>query len=119
MGFRRALIQQGSLSEPYSPEAFREAVKKAVADLGPLRTYGQYHRPPNIRWDDQTYQGDAYPTYTWACYAAEVAVDVDTCEVKVVDFAAVQDGLMGRVADAAGIQFRSANCRPSTASRRP
>jgi len=95
VGFRLALLQHGYLQEPYTPETFRAAVRKAVAELGPLRTYGQYHRPPNIQWDDQTYQGDAYPTYTWACYAAEVAVDVDTYEVKVTDFAAVQE--VGRV----------------------
>lgn len=94
-GFRMALIQQGHLREPYTPAEFRAAVQRAVQALGPLRTYGQYHRPPHIRWDDHTYQGDAYPTYTWGCYAAEVAVDLDTYEVRVQDFAAVQE--VGRV----------------------
>jgi len=95
IGFKQALVQQGFLAEPYTPESFQTAVAKAVAALGTLRCYGQYHRPPNIQWDDVNYRGDAYPTYSWACYAAEVAVDLDTCEVKVADFAAVQE--VGRV----------------------
>ena len=95
LGFKQSLIQQGFLQEPYTPEAFRSAVQAAVAKLGKLRCYGQYHRPPNISWDDKTYRGDAYPTYSWGAYAAEVAVDLDTFEIKVEDFVAVQE--VGRV----------------------
>ena len=95
IGFKQALVQQGFLAEPYTPETFQAAVAKAVAALGSLRCYGQYHRPPGLQWNDVTYQGDAYPTYSWACYAAEVAVDLDTYEVKVADFVAVQE--VGRV----------------------
>jgi CO/xanthine dehydrogenase Mo-binding subunit len=95
IGFKQSLVQQGFLAEPYTPESFRAAVRQAVASLGSLRCYGQYHRPPNIAWDDATYRGDAYPTYAWACYAAEVAVDLDTFEVKVADFVAAQE--VGRV----------------------
>jgi CO/xanthine dehydrogenase Mo-binding subunit len=46
-------------------------------------------------WDDKTYRGDAYPTFAWACYAAEVSVDTVTWEVKVEDFVARQE--VGRV----------------------
>ncbi len=95
IGLKLSLVQQGFLKEPYTAETFREAVRKAVARLGSLKCYGQYHRPPNIAWDDVTYQGDAYPTYSWGCYAAEVVVDLDTYEVKVEDFVAVQE--VGRV----------------------
>jgi CO/xanthine dehydrogenase Mo-binding subunit len=95
IGFKQSLVQQGFLREPYTADGFQEAVRKAVAALGSVKCYGQYHRPPNIAWNDVTYQGDAYPTYSWACYAAEVAVDLDTFEVKVEDFVAVQE--VGRV----------------------
>ena len=95
IGFKQSLVQQGFLQEPYTAETFQAAVKKAVAHLGRLRCYGQYHRPPNISWDDKTYRGDAYPTYSWGAYAAEVAVDLDTYEVRVEDFVAVQE--VGRV----------------------
>ncbi len=95
IGFKQSLVQQGFLQEPYTPESFQVAVAKAVATLGSVKCYGQYHRPPNIVWNDSTYQGDAYPTFSWACYAAEVAVDLDTYEVKVEDFVTVQE--VGRV----------------------
>jgi CO/xanthine dehydrogenase Mo-binding subunit len=95
IGFKQSLVQQGFLQEPYTPESFQVAVAKAVATLGSVKCYGQYHRPPNIVWNDSTYQGDAYPTYSWACYAAEVTVDLDTYEVKVENFVTVQE--VGRV----------------------
>jgi len=94
-GFKQALIQQGFLSEPYTAESFREAVARAHAEVGALRCYGQYHQGPERTWDDVAYRGDAYPTYSWACYAAEVAVDLDIYEVKVEDFVACQE--VGRV----------------------
>jgi CO/xanthine dehydrogenase Mo-binding subunit len=42
----------------------------------------EYEPPPGIRWDDQTYRGDAYATYSWACDVAEVTLDPVTYEVK-------------------------------------
>jgi CO/xanthine dehydrogenase Mo-binding subunit len=93
--FKQALIQQGFLQEPYTPEGFREAVRRSHARFGAMKCYSQYHKPPHIEWDDQTYRGDAYPTYSWACYAAEVAVDTVTYEVKVANFVANQE--VGRV----------------------
>jgi CO/xanthine dehydrogenase Mo-binding subunit len=48
-----------------------------------------------IFWDDQKYMGDAYPTYTWAIYVAEVAVDMTTYTPSVTEFHALQE--VGRV----------------------
>jgi len=92
---KQGLIQQGFLKAAYTPEEFREAMREAVALHGSFKAYSQYHKPPHIQWDDATYVGDAYPTFSWACYAADVAVDLVTCEVKVEDFVAVQE--VGRV----------------------
>ena len=93
--FKQALIQQDFLREPYSLEAFGEAVRRSHARFGTVKCYTQYHPLPNIHWDEQTHRGDAYPTYAWACQAAEVAVDTVTWEVKVEDFVAIQE--VGRV----------------------
>lgn len=93
--FKQALIQGGFLKEDYTPEGFRLAVQRGHARHGAMRCYAQYHKPPHILWDDKTYQGDAYPTYSWACYVAQVAVDTVTYEVKVEDFVARQE--VGRV----------------------
>lgn len=93
--FRLGLLQEGLLKEPFTPEVFQAAVKAMHARHGNYRTYAQYHTPPQLHWDDTRYHGDAYPTYSWACYAAQVAVDTVTWETTVEDFVAVQD--VGRV----------------------
>jgi CO/xanthine dehydrogenase Mo-binding subunit len=67
----------------------------AASQSSELRADATYTAPPDIYWDDQTYQGDAYATYAWAVYVADVAVDTDTYEIRVEDFVAVQD--VGRV----------------------
>jgi CO/xanthine dehydrogenase Mo-binding subunit len=51
----------------------------------------QYRPPPGIRWDDEKYEGDAYGTYAWAVYVADVRVDMVTFETRVEDFVAVQE----------------------------
>ncbi len=51
----------------------------------------EYVPPVQTQWDDDTYRGDAYPCYAWGCDIAEVEVDLDTYEVKVLGFWAAQD----------------------------
>ena len=51
----------------------------------------QYEPPGNNQWNDDTYQGDAYPCYSWGCDIAELEVDVDTFETKIIGFWAAQD----------------------------
>lgn len=51
----------------------------------------QYEPPPGIEWDDETYKGDAYATYSWACDVAEVALDPDTWEVKTTKMTVVHE----------------------------
>ena len=55
----------------------------------------EYERPPGVAWDDATYRGDAYGTFAWGAYVAEVEVDLRTCATRVLDFVAVQDA--GRI----------------------
>jgi CO/xanthine dehydrogenase Mo-binding subunit len=50
-----------------------------------------YEPPPGVGWDDITYRGDAYGTYAWGAYVAEVEVDLRTFETRVTDFVAVQE----------------------------
>jgi CO/xanthine dehydrogenase Mo-binding subunit len=95
LALRRTLAGQGYLREPCDPEGFRDAVRRAHAATGGLTCYAQYQQPPGLVWDDARYRGDAYPTFAWACYAAEVSVDTVTWEVKVDDFVARQE--VGRV----------------------
>ena len=57
----------------------------------PVVALVQYEPPGNNQWNDDTYQGDAYPCYSWGCDIAELEVDVDTFETKIIGFWAAQD----------------------------
>ena len=70
---------------------FREACARYIRKHGPLRSFSQYQAPPNIFWNDDTYQGDAYGAYAWAVYVAEVSVDMTTYETRIEDFVALQE----------------------------
>jgi CO/xanthine dehydrogenase Mo-binding subunit len=58
---------------------------------GPTVVTKQYEPPHCIKWDDDTYSGDAYATFAWACDVAEVEMDPDTYEIRPIHFTAVQD----------------------------
>jgi CO/xanthine dehydrogenase Mo-binding subunit len=91
LGIRRLLHGAALLPETFTSEEFRHACAAYVDRHGSLRSSVQYQAPPGVRWDDQKYEGDAYGSYAWAVYVAEVTVDMTTCEVRVDDFVAVQE----------------------------
>src|SRR5262249_52943088 len=66
-------------------------VREYIAERGELRAYARYASPPGIRWNDETYSGDAYPAYSWGAEVAEVEVDMDTYEVTVLKITTAQD----------------------------
>jgi CO/xanthine dehydrogenase Mo-binding subunit len=78
-----------------SVEDFSAACREYIAQFGPLRASSQYRADGGARWDDERYEGDAYGTYAWAVYVAEVTVDTATFEVRLDDFVALQE--VGRV----------------------
>jgi CO/xanthine dehydrogenase Mo-binding subunit len=43
----------------------------------------RYQQPAYIKWDETTFQGDAYPAYSWGINIVEVEVDPHTYEVHV------------------------------------
>ncbi len=65
---------------------FAEAADRLLAREGEITSLLQYSPPEYIKWDDARYKGDAYPCFGWACFIAEVSVDLDTFEVTVTDF---------------------------------
>ncbi len=95
LGLKQTLIGSGLLKEAYSSAEFQNACREYAGTFGPLKAFSKYQPPPNVYWDDEKYQGDAYGTYAWAVYVAEVSVDLLTYEVHVDDFVAVQE--VGRV----------------------
>lgn len=56
-----------------------------------LKTQAVYQPPPNVKFDDKNYIGDAYATFAWGVCVAHVEVDLRTCATRVLDMVAVQD----------------------------
>src|SRR5262249_31530059 len=92
------LRANAGLPDRHTPDEFRRGARRHLDAHGSLVTSATYRPAPGWRWDETKLSGDAYPDYSWACYVAEVAVDVRTGEVEVTDFVAVQD--VGRVVNA-------------------
>jgi CO/xanthine dehydrogenase Mo-binding subunit len=75
--------------------SFRDVAKQYLDSEGALEV-SQHHRAPEWQvFDDDTYQGVAYPTYGWGADVVEVEVDPDTLEVRPVRATAVCE--VGRV----------------------
>jgi len=94
-GLKQTLLGSGLLPEKYSETEFKKACADYIAKFGSLKTSSTYQPPPNVHWDDEKYQGDAYGAYAWAIYVAEVSFDELTYEARVEDFVALQE--VGRV----------------------
>src|ERR1043166_4934973 len=94
-GLKQTLIGSGLLPAQYAEADFKKACAEHLAKFGSLKTSATYQPPPNIFWDDEKYQGDAYGAYAWAVYVAEVSYDELTYEARVEDFVAMQE--VGRV----------------------
>ncbi len=91
LGLKQTLIGSGLLGETYSTEEFAAACRAHLAKHGELKSFSKYEAPPGVYWDDEKYQGEAYGTYAWAVYIAEVTVDLTTYEARVDDFVALQE----------------------------
>jgi len=66
--------------------SFKEAADRLLERERDVSELVQYEPPSWVDWDEKRYRGDAYPVYAWSCDVAEVEVDLDTFEVKVLDF---------------------------------
>jgi len=89
---RAALALLRKLDEP---EDFQSAAKQYIEQHGSLMVTVRYDPPPDIHWDDNTYQGDAYAAYSWSCDVAEVEVDMIEYAARVTNFVSVVE--CGRV----------------------
>ena len=58
---------------------------------GPFTVTAQYEPPPGLRWDDDTYRGDAYGSYAWGCNVVELEVDPATFEARPLHVTAVAE----------------------------
>jgi CO/xanthine dehydrogenase Mo-binding subunit len=95
LGLKQTLVGSGLLTDQFTQPEFRKACGDYIDQFGSLKSFSRYQPPPNVFWDDEKYQGDAYGAFAWAVYVAEVSVDMLTYEAHVDDFVAVQE--VGRV----------------------
>jgi CO/xanthine dehydrogenase Mo-binding subunit len=95
LGLKQTLVGRGLLNEQFTQSEFQIACGDYISKHGALKSFSQYQPPPNVHWDDEKYQGDAYGAFAWAVYVAEVSYDPLTYEAHVDDFVAVQE--VGRV----------------------
>ena len=86
---RTAMIVGGLIHE--AAEELRDRLANRSKPKLPLRVDKSYVQPDTIHWDDQTYRGDAYPVYAWACTIVDVEVDMLTGEVRVTDLVSAVD----------------------------
>jgi CO/xanthine dehydrogenase Mo-binding subunit len=70
---------------------FAEAFGAWAAAHGPVRIDERFEPYPGVGFNDETYQGDAYPAFGWAACTAEVDVDLDTGEVSVRSVVSADD----------------------------
>ncbi|HBB94727.1 MAG TPA: carbon monoxide dehydrogenase [Blastocatellia bacterium] len=91
LGLKQTLIGSGLLKDHFTQAEFQTACADYIAKHGPLKSFSQYQPPPNVHWDDEKYQGDAYGAFAWAVYVAEVSYDPLTYEAHVDDFVAIQE----------------------------
>lgn len=92
---RAMLVDAGLLTTDGDADAFARAAKAFIEGGGQLVAEARYRPPEGIAWDEKNFRGDAYAAYAWACYVADVTVDLRTAEVRLSDFVAIQEA--GRI----------------------
>ncbi len=68
------------------PELCKLAYSRGIC----LAAIGWY-KSPNVHWDEEHGQGDAYFTYVYGCQVAEVSVNLSTGEIYIDKITAVHD----------------------------
>jgi Aerobic-type carbon monoxide dehydrogenase, large subunit CoxL/CutL homologs len=89
------LRDDAGLGMNYSREDFFNACERYRKAKDRVISLVRYEAPPNIYWNDETYHGEAYPSYAWSVHLAQVAVDTVTYSAEVEALWAVQE--VGRV----------------------
>jgi CO/xanthine dehydrogenase Mo-binding subunit len=60
-------------------------------EYGALQVTQQYEPPPGLVWDDESYRGDAYGTFAYACNVAEIEIDTTTYEIRPLHMTVVHE----------------------------
>lgn len=76
---------------PSTRAALAAAARRVCGDEPELRIEEEYQKPPEIKWDEDLYRGDAYPVYSYAAAAIDLEIDRATFEVTVRRVTTAQD----------------------------
>lgn len=93
-----------SRKSPFSdihPIRFEDAVGKAFQAGINLSAYGWF-RAPEVSWDEEAGQGNAYFTYVYGCHIAEIKVDIHTGKIEVLNVTAAHE--VGKVINRLGAE---------------
>ncbi len=66
-------------------------MKKRWHDSDTMTLSKIYEHPKYLRWDDETFSGDAYPVHSWGANVAEVEIDPVSYELTIKKIYAVYD----------------------------
>lgn len=66
-------------------------LKERWAEPGAIEAEAHYTMPPGLTWNQDTMEGDCYPSYGWGINVVEVEVDPETFEVETRGIWAVYD----------------------------
>jgi CO/xanthine dehydrogenase Mo-binding subunit len=78
-------------SFPRTRQGLRRAAGELLNGADERRFEARYEPPKEVRWDDATYKGDAYPVYSYGAVVVELEVDRVTYEVRVRRLTTAQD----------------------------
>lgn len=87
----RAIAERVHAEQSAGGGSFSVAADRLLSREKNVTALVQYEHPDWVTWDDNTYKGDAYPVFGYACDVAEVEVDLDTFEVTVTGFWSATD----------------------------
>ena len=88
---RAAEDLRAALGEYATPLEFRRRARALLDGRPSLAFIAEYDSPGGIRWDDATYQGDAYGAYAWGCNVADVEIDPVTYQARCTRLTAAID----------------------------
>jgi len=71
--------------------SFQEVAAAYLKQHGTLRVYNQFKLPDTLKWNQKTFEGDSYPSYSWGCNVAEIEIDELTLDLKVTKVTSYYD----------------------------
>jgi len=99
--WKDGLISRKELLSEIKPIKFEEAAEKAYWAGENLSAYGWYNAP-DVSWDEETGQGNAYFTYVYGSHVADIRVDTSTGKIEVNNITAAHD--VGKVLNKLGAE---------------